>query len=76
MLGGINFKKVSFEDNVNLMEHFIEAEIMEEVWNCDGDKSSGPDGYNLRFIKEFWNLLKEDVVDFFMKLTSCQGFPS
>ncbi|XP_020220498.1 uncharacterized protein LOC109803368 [Cajanus cajan] len=36
-----------------------------EVWSCDGNKCPGPDGFNLRFIKEFWDTLKEDFVGFF-----------
>jgi len=32
------------------------------VWQCEGTKSSGPDGYNFNFIKKNWELLKEDFV--------------
>lgn len=35
------------------------------VWSCDGDKSPGPDGFNLQFFKDSWELLKDDIVEFF-----------
>nr|KYP37357.1 Transposon TX1 uncharacterized [Cajanus cajan] len=44
---------------------FSETEIKEAVWSCDGNKCPGSDGYNLRFVKEFWDTLKEDFVGFF-----------
>ncbi|XP_057443833.1 uncharacterized protein LOC130735985 [Lotus japonicus] len=37
-------------------------EIKSAVWECGADKSPGPDGYNFRFIKEFWELLKDDIL--------------
>ena len=35
---------------------------MDAVWQCEGAKSPGPDGYNFNFIKKNWELLKEDFV--------------
>ena len=32
------------------------------MWQCEGTKSPGPDGYNFNFIKKNWELLKEDFV--------------
>ena len=31
---------------------------------CGSDKSPGPDGLNLKFIKEFWETIKADVFRF------------
>lgn len=45
----------------NVRTYFDLAEIKEAVWACDGNKSPGPDGYNFGFIKEFWELLKDDL---------------
>jgi hypothetical protein len=30
---------------------------------CDGDKSPDPDGFNFRFIKQFWSLVKGDIME-------------
>lgn len=31
------------------------------MWDCEGDKSLGPDGLNFHFIKAFWHILEKDV---------------
>jgi hypothetical protein len=47
------------------------------VWDCDSYKSSGPDGINFGFMKEFWPELKGDIMRFITefhrngKLTRC-----
>src|ERR1044072_564640 len=44
-----------------LCSPFSQDEIKEAVWGCGNDKSPGPDGFNFRFIKNLWDLLKHDV---------------
>lgn len=39
-------------------------EIKEAVWSCDSSKSPGPDGFTFGFIKDFWEVMKEEVVAF------------
>jgi hypothetical protein len=34
------------------------------VWDCESYKSSGPDGVNFGFIKDFWQELKDDFMRF------------
>ena len=34
------------------------------MWDCDSEKSPGPDGFNFKFIKQFWQILKPDVLRF------------
>ena len=50
---------------MSLIGQFSEDEIKQTVWNCDSFKSPSPDGINLGFIKDFWELLKEDLLRFF-----------
>jgi hypothetical protein len=64
-LEGINFSSLSAEDNAFLLEPFLEEEIRETIWSCDGNKSPGPDGFNLNFLKACWYIVKDDVVAFF-----------
>ncbi|XP_057432616.1 secreted RxLR effector protein 78-like [Lotus japonicus] len=45
-------------------------EIKEAVWDCDGDRSPGPDGYNFRFIKSFWHLMHLDIKKIVSKIIS------
>lgn len=54
-LVGINFKQISYEENVSLMMSFTEEEIKAEVQNCDGDKSRGPDVLILDLSKNVGN---------------------
>ena len=47
-----------------LVGRFHEDEIKRVVWDCGSEKSPVPDGLNFKFIKEFWQLLKPDVILF------------
>ncbi|PNX70644.1 cysteine-rich receptor-like protein kinase, partial [Trifolium pratense] len=52
------------EENDLLLQPFSEEDVREVIWNCDGNKSLGPDGYNFNFLKECWPTLKCDVMEF------------
>jgi len=43
---------------------FQEEEVKQAIWDCGSDKSLGPDGLNFKFIKQFWQLLKPDILRF------------
>ncbi|GJZ39038.1 putative RNA-directed DNA polymerase [Tanacetum coccineum] len=38
-------------------------EIKSAIWECDGLKAPEPDGFNFKFIKTYWNVIKDDVVN-------------
>nr|GEY26716.1 putative RNA-directed DNA polymerase, eukaryota, reverse transcriptase zinc-binding domain protein [Tanacetum cinerariifolium] len=38
-------------------------EIKMVVWDCDSQKASGPDGFSFMFLKTYWDLLKDDVLE-------------
>ncbi|XP_057444431.1 uncharacterized protein LOC130736645 [Lotus japonicus] len=52
-LDGVNFNQLSSADNAFLTTPFDLEEIKKAVWDCEGDKSPGPDDYNFHFIKSF-----------------------
>jgi len=58
----VEFKSLSPEASLRLIEAFSEEEVKEVVWQCEGSKSPGPDGFNFNFIKKSWNSLKADFV--------------
>lgn len=60
-LEGIDFKKLSEEDTVMLCGRFGFEELKEAIWNCEGDEIPGPNGFNFKFIKNFWHLFKSDI---------------
>ncbi|GAU30728.1 hypothetical protein TSUD_145250 [Trifolium subterraneum] len=60
-LDGVLFSTLSEEENRGLISPFLLEEIQEVVCTSDGNKSSGPDGFNYAFLKKFWDLLKGDI---------------
>ena len=61
-LGAVEFKSLPEEVSLRMIEVFSKEEVREAVWNCEGTKSPGPDGFNFNFIKANWETLKEDVM--------------
>lgn len=60
-----NMKRVSEDQNRFLVEEFSEEEVFEAVKNFDAHKAPGPDGYTMAFFKQFWPVIKDDVMRFF-----------
>ena len=59
-----------------LSGRFQEEEIKDAVWGCGSDKSPGPDGINFKFIKQFWDIIKPDVLQFLDEFYVNGNFPS
>jgi len=49
-------------ENESLVAVFTELEIREAVWQCDGAKSPGPDGFNFNFTRKSWDFIKDELV--------------
>lgn len=49
-----------------LIKCFIEEEIKGAIWDCESSKSPGPDGFGLDFFKHSWDLIKDDLIRFFV----------
>ncbi|GKU92859.1 hypothetical protein SLEP1_g6527 [Rubroshorea leprosula] len=64
ILEGIEFKKVTLEQNITLTTQFMEKEVKEAVWDCDSSKAPVPNGFNFGFLKAMWEIVKDDVVKF------------
>ncbi|GAU49154.1 hypothetical protein TSUD_407000 [Trifolium subterraneum] len=64
-ISGLVFNSISEADGEFLSRPFLLEEIKEAVWDCDSYKCPGPDGVNLGFFKDFWELLKVDLLNFF-----------
>ncbi|KAK3210475.1 hypothetical protein Dsin_015181 [Dipteronia sinensis] len=54
--------KISDEEKVALEERFSVEEVHFALWNCDGNKAPGPDGFNLNFIKAHWKEIQDDFM--------------
>ena len=51
---------------------FLEAtpsreEVKMAVWACSIDKAPGFDGFNFRFIREMWDVIKDEIYEFVME---------
>ncbi|MCH93790.1 LINE-1 reverse transcriptase like, partial [Trifolium medium] len=64
-IGSLPFSILSSSDGDKLVQPFLMEEIKAAVWDCDSYKSPGPDGVNLGFFKDFWEILKIDLLNFF-----------
>nr|GEV07363.1 RNA-directed DNA polymerase, eukaryota [Tanacetum cinerariifolium] len=56
-------RKLSSPDASFLDSPFSINEIKSAVWECDGSNASGPDGFNFKFIKTYWDVIKDVVVN-------------
>ncbi|GJT60041.1 hypothetical protein Tco_1003574 [Tanacetum coccineum] len=52
------FLKLDISEAGNLEAKFTMDELKEAVWSCSSIKSSGPDGFNFMFLKQYWDILK------------------
>ena len=47
---------------MSIIELFSENKVLNAVCGCGSDKAPGPDGFNFKYIKQFWGIIKEDVI--------------
>jgi hypothetical protein len=66
-MDGLQFQSLSCRQGASLIKPFSAEEVKEAVWDCDNYKSPGPDGISFGFIKDFWEILKEDVMRFLVE---------
>ncbi|XP_058755201.1 uncharacterized protein LOC131628386 [Vicia villosa] len=52
IISGLDLKKLHDSEGLSIERPFMELEIKEAIWSCDGNKSAGPDGYSLDFFQE------------------------
>ena len=48
-------------------------EVKNAVWACGTDKAPGFDGYNFKFIREMWDVIKEEIYDFVLEFLNSGG---
>ncbi|GKU89903.1 hypothetical protein SLEP1_g3975 [Rubroshorea leprosula] len=63
-LDGIHFNQISESENILLTAPFSEEEVRKEIWGSDGSKAPGPDGCNLGFFRNMWEVIKPVVLAF------------
>ncbi|XP_076953170.1 uncharacterized protein LOC143627172 [Bidens hawaiensis] len=73
-LHGLLVDGVRVNEANSLVQPFLLLEIKEAVWDCHSDRAPGPDGYNFKFLKRFWNSLQGDFVKVFNEFFDAQSF--
>ncbi|KAL4581186.1 hypothetical protein LXL04_017396 [Taraxacum kok-saghyz] len=53
--------KYESEQSLSLERDFDEEEIKKAIWNCGEDKTPGPNGFNMEFIKRMWHIVGTDI---------------
>lgn len=59
--------KLTAEECGLLEENFSYDDIWAAVIACDGNKAPGPDGFNFTFVREFWSMVRGDVMRMFQE---------
>ncbi|GKE28917.1 RNA-directed DNA polymerase, eukaryota [Tanacetum coccineum] len=54
--------KAEMEDASLMEKDLSEGEILDAVRGCGGDKAPGPDDFNFKYIRKFWDILKSDLI--------------
>jgi hypothetical protein len=69
----ISFSSIDADECTWLECGFEEQEVWEVVWETNGDKALGPDGFSMAFFQKCWAVLKPDIMAVFSEFhNSCQ----
>jgi len=63
-VGNLQFQKLSVMEMGTLTKRFSVDEVKATVWDCDNFKSTGSNGINFGFIKNFWHEMKDGILRF------------
>eukprot|EP00253_Pinus_taeda_P010445 PITA_10445 len=55
-------KEVTQETNSRLTHEVEEEEVQKAIWSLHPDKVPGPDGFPISFYKEYWQMIKKDLL--------------
>ncbi|XP_071740127.1 uncharacterized protein [Rutidosis leptorrhynchoides] len=61
-LEDLSYTTISIEEANVLEVCFDEKEIHDAILDCGSKKAPGPDGFNMKFFKRYWDVIKTDLV--------------
>ena len=62
---GLDFASLDESDRLSLERKFDREEIIVALWEAEGDKAPGPDGFTIAFFQMCWCVIEEGVMAFF-----------
>jgi mannosylglycoprotein endo-beta-mannosidase len=60
--------QISSAENIILTSDFTEEEVFEAISQMEHNKAPGPDGFPAEFYKNFWSIIKNDLMALFVQL--------
>jgi len=66
----LQFPSLSHREGISLVKPFTVEEVKVAVWDCDNYRCPGPDGVTFGFIKDFWNILCDDIMRYLVEFHS------
>lgn len=67
--------RITAHDYMELESQFLRGELTQALHQMDANKALGPDGINIGFIKEFWNIMHKDYEDLMSKFHATGDLP-
>jgi len=64
---GLQFSSLSQGEGASLVKPFSVEEVKAAVWDYDNYKCPGPDDITFGFIKDFWDIPRDDVMRFLVE---------
>ncbi|GJX87635.1 hypothetical protein Tco_0339649 [Tanacetum coccineum] len=68
-------KKLSFGQQTDLENTITRDEFKKEFWDCEMDKSPGPDGFTFGFYRIYWTLIENGMVEAVLYFFQYGKFP-
>ena len=62
---GLDWSPISAESAFRLDSPFTEEEISKAIFQLDGDKALGPNGFTIAVLQDCWDVIKEALVRVF-----------
>ena len=64
-ISGLQLDHLSLQEAENLEIPFFEEEVYFALMKMNGDKASGPDGFTVAFWQNYWDFVKEEIMEMF-----------
>ncbi|MDV3143360.1 MAG: hypothetical protein Q8761_02940, partial [Sweet potato little leaf phytoplasma] len=64
---GLDWRPISVSEKMELDSPFTLEEVRKVVFECDRNKSLGPDGFSLGFFQENWEVINSKLLEVFRK---------